>query len=142
MPKTIRTCRVCGKKYEACATTTRDTGAFMWREVACSPKCGAIYFEKIKESRKAAPAAAAKAEPISSPAAVAEPAEEPMGDEPNSEATQEQEAARADDVIPSACGDDAAEEGSDGDGETQPSKQAFHRKRRREDSPASGDADH
>lgn len=45
-------CRVCGKEYEPCRTATRRPNVFHWQEVACSPECGAIYLQRIIESRK------------------------------------------------------------------------------------------
>ena len=47
-------CRVCGKEYEPCRTATRRPNVFHWQEVACSPECGAIYLQRIIESRKPA----------------------------------------------------------------------------------------
>ena len=44
-------CRVCGKPYETCRTSAKNTGLFIWREVACSPECGQIYLEQIFASR-------------------------------------------------------------------------------------------
>lgn len=44
-------CRVCGKDYEPCHSTRLQPGVFRWREVACSPECGAIYLQRIQESR-------------------------------------------------------------------------------------------
>lgn len=44
-------CRVCGKEYEPCRTSTTSAGVFRWREVACSPDCGAIYLQRVQESR-------------------------------------------------------------------------------------------
>lgn len=51
MSKTIFTCRVCGKEYEACRTFKKDTSVFHWRNVACCPEHGAIYLEQIRASR-------------------------------------------------------------------------------------------
>ena len=51
MPTAKKICRVCGKSYEACRTTTQKTGVFLWREVACSPDCGAVYLQRINEGR-------------------------------------------------------------------------------------------
>lgn len=45
------TCRVCGKEYEPCRSANRDSKVFHWQEVACSPDCGAIYLQRINESR-------------------------------------------------------------------------------------------
>lgn len=44
-------CRVCGRDYEPCHSTKLQPGVFRWREVACSPECGAIYLQRIQESR-------------------------------------------------------------------------------------------
>lgn len=44
-------CRVCGKDYEPCRSTKLQPSVFRWREVACSPECGAIYLRRIQESR-------------------------------------------------------------------------------------------
>ena len=44
-------CRVCGKDYEPCRTHAPRNGVFRWREVACSPECGAIYLNMIQTSR-------------------------------------------------------------------------------------------
>lgn len=51
MASAIKKCRVCGKEYEACRSANRSAGVFRWQEVACSPECGAIYLQKIEESR-------------------------------------------------------------------------------------------
>lgn len=48
-------CRVCGKDYEPCHSTKLQPGVFRWREVACSPECGAIYLQRIQESRGLVP---------------------------------------------------------------------------------------
>lgn len=46
-----KTCRVCGKQYEACRSLKRLDGVFRWQDVACSPECGAIYLHEIMVSR-------------------------------------------------------------------------------------------
>lgn len=51
MASVTKRCRVCGKEYEACRSANRAAGVFRWQEVACSPECGAIYLQKINESR-------------------------------------------------------------------------------------------
>lgn len=51
MPKAIKTCKVCGKEYEACHTNKSYNGTFRWQDVACSPECGAIYLAQIRASR-------------------------------------------------------------------------------------------
>jgi len=51
MPKVTRTCRVCGKQYEACRSIKQDVRAFHWQEVACSPECGAEYLRLVNEAR-------------------------------------------------------------------------------------------
>lgn len=52
------TCRVCGKKYEACESFGERRGVMDWHAVACSPECGEEYFRKIAESRRIAEAVA------------------------------------------------------------------------------------
>jgi hypothetical protein len=51
MAKAWKTCRVCGKEYEACRSMDRAAGVFRWQEVACSPECGAVYLQQIQASR-------------------------------------------------------------------------------------------
>lgn len=52
MPKVMLTCRVCGKRYEACHSARHNIdGVFRYQEVACSPECGAIYLNRVNESR-------------------------------------------------------------------------------------------
>lgn len=51
MATVTKICRVCGKEYEACRSANRTSGVFRWQEVACSPECGAIYLQRINESR-------------------------------------------------------------------------------------------
>lgn len=51
MPTAVKTCRVCGKSYEACRTLSRAVGVFRWQEVACSPACGAEYLRRIAAAR-------------------------------------------------------------------------------------------
>lgn len=51
MAKAIRTCRVCGKKYEACKTFAVPTDIFRWQEVACSPECGSEYLSRVMSAR-------------------------------------------------------------------------------------------
>ena len=58
MPKTTKKCKVCGKEYEYCKTWL-NTNRFRYQDVACSPECGAKYFEQIAISR----GEAAKSEP-------------------------------------------------------------------------------
>lgn len=52
MPKVTRICRVCGKEYPYCKTY-RDINSdkMIWQNVACSPECGKIYFDRILKSR-------------------------------------------------------------------------------------------
>ena len=47
-----KTCRVCGKEYDACKSARTGSPVFNWREVACSPECGAKYLEQVRKSRK------------------------------------------------------------------------------------------
>lgn len=56
MSSAIKVCRVCGKEYESCRSANRKAGVFRWQEVACSPECGAIYLDRINESRNIATA--------------------------------------------------------------------------------------
>ena len=51
MSKAIKTCRVCGKKYEGCKTFAKLTDIFRWQEVACSPECGSVYLSRVMEAR-------------------------------------------------------------------------------------------
>lgn len=51
MAKFMRRCRVCGNEYAVCSSIRTGSATFNWREVACSPECGQLYFELIKESR-------------------------------------------------------------------------------------------
>lgn len=52
MSKTIfMTCRVCGAQYRACRNLHKGE-LFNWREIACSPECGAKYFDKVMKSRE------------------------------------------------------------------------------------------
>lgn len=48
-------CRTCGKEFVPCRSARLQDSVFRWREVACSPECGAIYLQKINESRNPAP---------------------------------------------------------------------------------------
>lgn len=58
MATAVKTCRVCGKEYEACRTMmNRAAGVFRWQEVACSPECGAEYLRRITEARSPTPPA-------------------------------------------------------------------------------------
>lgn len=99
MPTAVRTCRVCGKSYEACRTMNKTAGVFRWQEVACSPECGAEYLRRVTEARNPTPPAPKpskarrKAAPIveaAKPAAtpVAEPVSEP-GNQAPAEASAE-----------------------------------------------------
>ena len=51
MATAILKCRVCGKEYEGCRTAKKVDGVFRWKEVSCSPECGAIYLDRIRKSR-------------------------------------------------------------------------------------------
>lgn len=62
MASTVKKCRVCGKEYEACRSANRTAGVFRWQEVACSPECGAIYLQRVEESRGIRPKKAEKPE--------------------------------------------------------------------------------
>lgn len=52
MPKQKKICRVCGAQYEACRSVRAGNNVFNWREVACSPECGAAYFKRVMDARK------------------------------------------------------------------------------------------
>lgn len=52
MPAVTKVCKVCGKKYEACRTFTRDLGAFRFKDVVCSPECFSVWVERVEASRK------------------------------------------------------------------------------------------
>lgn len=66
-----KTCRVCGKEYEACRSVVRNVNVFRWQDVACSPECGAIYLARINESRGVvdAPKKVRHKKPVEVPAA-------------------------------------------------------------------------
>ena len=51
MANVIKTCKVCGKKYEGCSNAEKYDGVFRYQTVACSPECGAIYLARIMEAR-------------------------------------------------------------------------------------------
>lgn len=51
MATVIKTCRVCDKEYEMCATARRVDGVFRWQEVACSPDCGEKYLAAVLRGR-------------------------------------------------------------------------------------------
>lgn len=50
MREVLKVCRVCGKEYEACRSA-KISNTFRWQDVACSPKCGAVYLSRIQISR-------------------------------------------------------------------------------------------
>lgn len=45
-------CRVCGKMFTPCNKTSGALGAFNYREVACSPECGAEYLRRVQAARQ------------------------------------------------------------------------------------------
>lgn len=45
-------CRVCGKMFTPCNKTSGALGAFNYREVACSPECGAEYLRRVQVARQ------------------------------------------------------------------------------------------
>ena len=51
MASAVTKCRGCVNEYESCRSANRAAGVFRLQEVACSPECGAIYLQKINESR-------------------------------------------------------------------------------------------
>lgn len=60
MAAALLKCRVCGKEYEGCRTAKKVDGVFRWKEVACTPECGAIYLDRIRKSRAKANVVAAQ----------------------------------------------------------------------------------
>lgn len=46
----IKTCRVCGKEYEACHTLKKGN-TFRWQDVACCPEHGAQYLHDVLVAR-------------------------------------------------------------------------------------------
>lgn len=63
MARIKKVCRVCGKEYSACSSSLGDT-VFRWRNVACSPSCGAEYVRRIQLSRVKAEDVLTVAEPL------------------------------------------------------------------------------
>lgn len=51
MATAVKKCKVCDIEYEYCHTARRTADVFRYQDVACSPECGAIYFERIEKSR-------------------------------------------------------------------------------------------
>lgn len=49
--KILRTCPICGKKFNPCCTSIKQTGVFNWREVVCSFQCGKEYLQKIEKEQ-------------------------------------------------------------------------------------------
>lgn len=45
-------CRVCGKMFTPCNKTSGALGAFNYREIACSPECGAEYLRRVQAARQ------------------------------------------------------------------------------------------
>lgn len=72
MADTKRICRVCGKAYTACRTTS-NPAVFRWQDVACSPDCGEEYLRRVVAAR--APKTAQKKY---EPRRKHEPAEDPV----------------------------------------------------------------
>lgn len=60
MNKRTVPCRVCGKEFVPCGKSSAEIGAFNYREVACSEKCGAEYLRRVLTGRSPAPADAEK----------------------------------------------------------------------------------
>lgn len=50
MPTGTRKCKVCGREYPYCKTSNSNN-IFRFQDVACSPECGSIYFDRIQKSR-------------------------------------------------------------------------------------------
>lgn len=72
MARVMKTCRVCGKQYEACHTPN-TSGVFRWRDVACSRECGSIYLEQVMASRAPQNTAAVEETVTTSATATTEP---------------------------------------------------------------------
>lgn len=51
MPKAIRTCKVCGKQYEACRSIHDYDGTFRWQMVACCEEHGRQYLNEVLAAR-------------------------------------------------------------------------------------------
>lgn len=49
MPKVMKTCKVCGKEYEACRTP--NPGVWRWRDVACCYEHGLQYLHDVQVAR-------------------------------------------------------------------------------------------
>lgn len=49
--KILRTCPICGKQFNPCCTSIKQTGVFNWREVVCSFQCGKEYLQKIEKEQ-------------------------------------------------------------------------------------------
>lgn len=48
----IKTCKICGKQYEACHTLRKNlNNEFRWRDVACCEEHGMEYLRQIMISR-------------------------------------------------------------------------------------------
>ena len=49
--KILRTCPICGKKFNPCRTSIKATGVFNWREITCSFQCGQEYLTKLEKEK-------------------------------------------------------------------------------------------
>lgn len=49
----MKTCKWCGKKYEACHTPNPER-VFRWKDIACTKECAAAYIAKVEGVRSAA----------------------------------------------------------------------------------------
>lgn len=43
----IKTCKICGKRFDACRNPRIANGYFQWQEVACSPECAIQYMQRM-----------------------------------------------------------------------------------------------
>ncbi len=59
MAKGTKICRVCGEEYEYCHTN-RPANVFRYQKVACCAEHGAIYLQRIRDSRSQAVAEVAE----------------------------------------------------------------------------------
>lgn len=46
-----KVCAICGKRYRCCPNLKDIPGVFRWQNVACSPKCGATFIERMEAKR-------------------------------------------------------------------------------------------
>lgn len=106
MPKVMKTCKVCGKEYEACRTP--NPGVWRWRDVACCYEHGIQYLHDVQVAR--GEIVEEKVEPI---------AVEPEVNNYVDDAT----------TIPASCGTEDEEATDDTDTVVVPTKRVRNRKK-------------